>query len=393
MKNLFSLAIATFFTLSAWGQSSKFKAAQVTLNNDEQKTGLVAAEFFVGAPKGLYFKAQENDKAEFIKIESIREVQITGAERYCTYCDSKTNNTCQWLQTLLQSQTNLYRSASDPELYYLEEDNKFSPIRNNSLSGLVNLMKQKCSGFNPPSNIGFNPQSLVNLVKSYDQCKNPQASEAKTMYRDFARSLYIGPKVGIDAGGVSPTKGTYYSMGSFSGGVTPGFGLALQWQLGPKWSALSNMYYLSRTFSSDSINVWPVLEPNYSEVKMTLNFIDVPLYLQYQFSSGKFKPFVQAGIHAGLALNSGIEETMFEADEQELAEQPSNKFRNPAFGYGLGLGFNFDLSEKNRLQFLANYNQYAIPLESSSPLFRSGDQIKPVTFPRMQVGLSYLWRL
>jgi Outer membrane protein beta-barrel domain len=393
MKNLFSLAIATFFTLSAWGQSSKFKAAQIILNNDEPKTGLVAAEFFVGAPKGLYFKAQENDKAEFLKIESIREVQITGAERYRAYCDSKTNNTCQWLQTLLQSQTSLYRSASDPELYYLEEDNKFSPIRNNSLSGLVNLMKQKCSGFNPPSNIGFNPQSLVNLVKSYDQCKNPQASEAKTMYRDFARSLYIGPKIGIDAGGVSVFEGSYYGFGGFSGGLTPGFGLSIQWQLGSKWSALTNLSYLSRTFSSDSINVWPVGEPNYSEVEMKLNFIDVPFYVQYQFSKGKFNPFVQAGIHAGVLLKGEIEEKMFEADEQELADQPRNKFRSPAFGYGLGLGFNFALSEKKRLQLLANYNQYAIPLASSSRLFEPSKQIKPVIFPRMQVALGYLWRI
>jgi hypothetical protein len=392
MRHLFILVLLLFIASNVFAQNLKFRAATVTLNKADPKTGWVAAEFFVGAPKGLFFKVQENDKAEFLKIETIKEVQLTDAERYLVYCDAKANNTCHWLETLLQGQISLYHSASDPEIYFLEEDNIFSPIRSNSLSGVVNLMKQKCAGFNPPAGISLNSPNLVNLVKSYNQCKNPQAAESKTMYHQFKQSFFIGPKVGVDMGRASMYKGVNYAPSNFKMNTTMGFGLALHWQMGARWSALTSLNFLSRTLSTDSINIPPFEDPNFANVLIKLSFIEVPLYVQYQFVTGKISPFVQAGLHAGVGLRSGIAETLL-LDYTVVYDQPIiNRFRSPAFGYGLGLGMNFDLGEKKRLQVLVNRNQYDIPLVSFVRHY-SSYSFKTVSFPRTQVGLSYLWKL
>jgi hypothetical protein len=162
--------------------------------------------------------------------------------------------------------------------------------------------------------------------------------------------------------------------------------------MGARWSALTSLNFLSRTLSTDSINIPPFEDPNFANVLIKLSFIEVPLYVQYQFVTGKISPFVQAGLHAGVGLRSGIAETLL-LDYTVVYDQPIiNRFRSPAFGYGLGLGMNFDLGEKKRLQVLVNRNQYDIPLVSFVRHY-SSYSFKTVSFPRTQVGLSYLWKL
>jgi len=173
-----------------------------------------------------------------------------------------------------------------------------------------------------------------------------------------------------------------------------GPGLAVQFHFNSRLVANTGFFYFQHRFKSDSVNVWPVISPNYSKVSMNLSFLDVPFTLQYHFSKKRISPFLQLGANLGIALKREVTEKQFIATPQELSQQPRTTFPSFSLGYGGGFGVRIRLKEKMNLQFLCQYTRFETPMVARSTLFGEG-AIDPVTInlSRVQLGGTLTFRL
>ena len=187
----------------------------------------------------------------------------------------------------------------------------------------------------------------------------------------------------------------YYGRGAYQASPALTSGVALQLQIAPNWSASIEVVYFQRSFSADSVNVWPVISPNYSKVNLDLAFLEIPFAGQYYFSKGKIAPYIQAGLHLGVPIKRSLAEEQFRANADELEDQPKNSFIGPAFGYGGGLGLKLQLSEKMTLQLSGQFTKFATTLSSSSKAFESSgfEDRTPIDMPRIQAGGVLFFRL
>ncbi len=389
---LFNLLLLT----STFAQSNKFQAGEILLKNGIQKTGYILGQFHLEAPKGVYFKPDEVTKSEYLEFSEVQEVRLGETLRYITHCTQNTaQERCHWLKTLLLGKINLYQSASDEGLYFMEEAGVFNGIRSPSFEGTLTLLKRKCEGFVAPVDAKFGTASLIQVVANYNRCKYPNDQTQAFYVPETPANWLIGPKVGVNLGNASIFENHYYGRGAYQASPALTSGVALQLQIAPNWSASMEMVYFQRSFSADSVNVWPVVSPNYSKVNIDLAFLEIPFAGQYYFSKGKIAPFIQAGLHLGVPIKRSLAEEQFRANADELEDQPKNSFIGPAFGYGGGLGLRLQMSEKMTLQLSGQFTKFATTLSSSSKAFESSgfEDRTPIDMQRIQVGGVLFFRL
>ncbi len=391
--SLFNLLLLT----STFAQSNKFQAGEILLKNGIQKTGYILGQFHLDAPKGVYFKPDEVTKSEYLEFSEIKEVRFGETLRYIPHCTQNTaQERCHWLKTLLIGKVSLHQSAADEGLYFMEEGGIFNGIRSPSFEGTLNLLKRKCEGFVVPANARFGTASLIQVVANYAKCKYPQEQvQSLQNAEETPAHWFIGPKVGANFGNASIFENHYYGRGAYQASPALTSGVALQLQIAPNWSASIEAVYFQRSFSADSVNVWPVVSPNYSKVNLDLAFLEIPFAGQYYFSKGKIAPYIQAGLHLGVPIKRSLAEEQFRANADELEDQPKNSFIGPAFGYGGGLGLKLQLSEKMTLQLSGQFTKFATTLSSSSKAFESSgfEDRTPIDMPRIQAGGVLFFRL
>lgn len=173
MRSLLGLWMTVMLTSSLFAQNNRFQSGEVLLRNGIQKTGFVLGDFGLNAPKGVYFKASETEKAEYLSFMDIQEVQFAETLRYITHCTQNTaQERCHWLKQLLSGKVNLYQSPADEGLYFIEEAGVFHAIREPSLPGTLTLLKRKCADFTPPSDTRFTPATLIQMTINYNHCKD-----------------------------------------------------------------------------------------------------------------------------------------------------------------------------------------------------------------------------
>lgn len=397
MRYIFHSLIALLLLTSASAQSNKFQAGEILLKNGIQKTGYVLGQFHLGAPKGVYFKPDEATKSEYLEFSDIQEVRFGETLRYITHCTQNTaQDRCHWLKTLLTGKISLHQSVADEGLYFMEEAGAFNAIRSPSFEGTLALLKRKCEGFVAPANAKFGTATLIQVVANYAKCKYPNEEPTSLYVPETPASWFIGPKVGINLGNASVSESTYYSQGQYIGQLAISPGLALQVRVSEHWSATAELLYFKRSFKSDSVNVWDILSPNYSKIKVDFSYLEIPLSGQYYFSAGKISPFVQAGVNIGIPLNRRFQEEMFNATPSEFELQPDVKFKGLGFGFGGGLGLNVQMNERSQLQFQGQYTYFTNIFKNNSSVTASsainqGETVFKIS--HFQLGLAWLIRL
>jgi outer membrane protein W len=382
----------------AFTQSNKFQTGQITLQNGDQKSGLIAGSFSKEDPKGVYFKATSSSNEEFIVFDQIQEVLLSDSIRFITHCaESNSIKRCSWLRTLFQGNVSLHQDLANESLYFLEEGGVFILLRKQNFDGILKVLKQKCPDFTPERKSSFNTHTLIQLISTYSRCKNP-TDQLRYYYEPIPDPIriYIGPSLGLNLNGAHFSKFTYFGRGKYVGDpiANIGPGLAVQFHFNSRLVANTGFSYFQHRFKSDSVNVWPVISPNYSKVSMNLSFLDVPFTLQYHFSKKRVSPFLQLGANLGIALKKEVTEKQFIATPQELSQQPRTTFPSFSLGYGGGLGVRIRLKEKMHLQFLCQYTRFETPLAARSTLFGDG-AVDPVTIylTRVQLGGMLTFRL
>lgn len=397
MRYFLPLWMIVWLISSLSAQSNKFRSGEILLRNGIQKTGFVFGQFHLAAPKGVYFKASETEKTEYVEFKDIQEVQFGSTERYLTHCTQNTaQQTCHWLKTLLLGKISLHQSVADGGLYFMQEAGTFNAIRSPSFEGLLALLKRKCPTFTPPASTKFSTETLIQTVVNYNQCQNP-GDQAQALYiPEEPAQWFIGPKLGFNLSGASIYELNYYGRGKYTASPSITAGLSAQIGITEHWSAGIDLLYYQQAVKSDSVNVWDVTSPNYSKINVDLSFVEIPFYAQYYFSGNKIKPFIQAGAHLGIPIKRTFQQEMFNATPSEIDGQPGISFLGPGVGFGGGVGLKTQLNDRSHLQVLGQYTQYATTFVATSSIFGGNDDSfteTPIRISRFQLALSYLIRL
>lgn len=380
-------------SISAFTQTgNNFQAGQLVLKNGETKAGLIFAQFQNSKP--LRFKSTENASESSFELSQIKEVRIGSQERYIPYCATETN--CQWLTNLLGCKVNLYRSASETSLYYLEEEGTFYAIKLTTLAGVVNALQNKCSSFKAQNKqYRFTTSSLIEMTSDYCQCKYPdqkKPSTAPKTYQEKTARLYLGVQVGLNQGSTGMEENLfperYFKGGGFRDQVGLSFGIPAEFQIGKHLAIQTGLHLFQRSTLRDSVNINFTYAEYFNQIKFSLTYLDVPLLVQYRFGPEKLQPFVQVGAQIGVPLSRKFIHTPY--DPNLNYETPFHVFQAMGTGLRAGIGVNKSLNNKIKLQLLGQYIRFSTFFEHTIPAFIDGDQINSSVF---QISGGLMWRM
>jgi len=184
-------------------------------------------------------------------------------------------------------------------------------------------------------------------------------------------------------------------------------GADLDWNIDERWSLSLGAGYSRKSFQ---LNFNDNSQGYRSSFKENQDWIDVPLLLKYSLDSGKFRPFVYAGLSANLLINAKLspEATDYNRDpslaNQQASQAPdqSISFMRNFFNTSLVLGggykykvgknfFYFDIRYMAGLTNIAKnggFNSLLYQFQYQSPYFRldnlsiSVGYVKPLYNPR-----------
>ena len=387
--SLFNLLLLT----STFAQSNKFLAGEILLKNGIQKTGYILGQFHLDAPKGVYFKPDEVTKSEYLEFSDIQEVRFGETLRYITHCTQNTaQERCQWLKTLLIGKVSLHQSASDEGLYFMEEGGIFNGIRSPSFEGTLTLLKRKCEGFVAPANAKFGTGSLIKVTVAYNQCKNPN-NQAQILYvPEQPPRFFWGPKIGVNTGNANIVETPFYQSADYIGSTafTTGVVFQLRTKIGLAVQTELNFFY--RTITNDTFNFGLQTNPFLRTLKVKLNFVELPLILQfYLLKNKKIDPLIQVGVNALLPIHRDFYGTSL----NEVAQPPyrpfGNKFSGLGLGYSFGAGAEWRLGEHKSIRIIAQKAFFSNTLDTNLNIYPG--RIMAFDFERFQVDASLLYRI
>lgn len=393
MRIALLLILGMLHGISVFTQSgNSFQAGQLVLKNGETKAGFIFAQFQNNKP--LRFKSTENASEVSFELNQIKEVHIGSQERYIPYCATGAN--CQWLTNLLECKVNLYRSASETSLYYLEEEGTFYAIKLTTLAGVVNALQNKCSSFKAQNKqYRFTSSSLIEMTSDYCQCKYPdqnQPSTAPKTYQEKTARLFLGVQVGLNQGSTEMRENLfperYFLGGGFRDQLGLSFGIPAELQIGKHLAIQTGLHLFQRSTLRDSVNINFTYAEYFNQIKFSLTYLDIPLSVQYRFGPEKLQPFVQVGAQIGVPLSRKFIHTPY--DPSLDYETPFHVFQAMGTGFRVGIGVNKSLNSKMKLQLLGQYIRYSTFFEHTIPAFIDGDQIDSSVF---QISGGLMWRM
>ncbi len=393
MRTFLFLSICILHCFPAFPQSgNSFQAGQLMLQNGETKAGLIAAQFQNN--KALRFKSSENASETSFELNQIKEVRIGEQERYVPYCPASAS--CQWLTTLLECKVNLYRSAGEASLYYLEEEGVFYAIKLTTLSGVVTALQNKCASFKAQNKqYRFTSSSLIEMAGDYCQCKYPGQSRPSTApktYKEKTAQLYLGLQLGLNQGSTRMEENLfaerYFKGGGFRDQLGLSFGIPVELQVGKHLAIQTGLHLVQRSTLRDSVNINFTYAEFFNQIKFSLTYLDIPLLVQYRFGTEKLQPFVQVGAQIGVPLSRKFIHTPY--DPSLDYETPFHVFQAMGTGLRAGIGVNKSLNSRMKLQIMGQYIRYSTFFEHTIPAFIDGDQIDSSVF---QISGGLMWSM
>lgn len=205
-------------------------------------------------------------------------------------------------------------------LVYLYEDNR--PKAEEAYVSLLGVNKE----YKP--NEEFDPKRLVNLAKSFRT----------------RPILAAGFKGGTTATVVNTIN--YRSLDNDLNNtenwlLSPGINAALALYV-PVLKNLEvggEVQYVGNRIQSTTSQMWSFAEVNYSE---NLNYVNIPVYINYGFTLGRYNPYAYAGYAYGILLNSSISAERLNGQESSVTGSSfsgntlRNRFNQSVLG-GIGL--------------------------------------------------------
>jgi len=139
-------------------------------------------------------------------------------------------------------------------------------------------------------------------------------------------------------------------------------GLDYERGLNPQWSVMTGVHYTTRGFGlreDMNVNILGLDVPVGARINTKLNYVEVPVALQYEFTKQGIKPYVKGGVSAGYAISGKIQPKVQAIINWNLPEIPINLENDLYNRFDLsalvGAGISIPTNDIGSIQFEVSY--------------------------------------
>jgi len=305
----------------------------------------------------------ETAGAEPVKVplSTIREIYLSETEQYLIYELNAAGRTEQiTFRRIVDAPVSLYRGSSSTRgsgLYLLEDRADLNLlIDRDNFEGVRQTILSRCPGMRD-QRYSYNQSSLTDLVVDYNRC-SVDGGEATVLEAAAPAKFRIGLRPYWYSADLVLPGSNYYAGGEYEGESGFSAALSLAWIANANLRVMLEPSYLQLRSSSPYVNVIPLDEPlTYSEVTFDMQYLELPVLVQYGFPMERLRPFVEGGLYLGIPLSRELEDELIFADPSHIQFQPSTSFQDPNYGYTIGAGLGWTLSRKLELELLGRWTQ------------------------------------
>ncbi len=344
---------------------------------------------------GVWFR-QGAGAEERVPLEEIREIYVNASEQYYIYeLVGQERTEPLTLRKVIEGEASLYQGNSSlkkaPVFLFRDRGNREFLIERGNLEGVIRVLDQDCPGLSN-GNYDFREKDLVNLMLAYNACLG---SEGEVLRVQSPGTFRLGLRAYAFLGNLKLPDGHHYAEGEYEDPPGVSAALSLAWVVNPRVRVMTEVGYFHHVHKSDNVNVPPTdLPTTYSRIKFDFHYLEVPLMVQYGFPQGKWRPFLEGGLYAGIPLSREVEEEFFVTDFREYQNQPKNSFDDINWGYTIGGGMGLELSERIELDLLARWSQASMLMRTNfSPGSDFANQLANIRTDKISLGARLSWRL
>ncbi len=390
---LYPVFLILLFSIPAFAQKSNLRQGALIKYDGTRVEGYFKQNISLKQEATLWFQPGPQADPQRVELDSIRELTV-GAERYIVHqLPYKTYEETSLMKQVTEGAVNLFRGiSSERGTVFLWRDREDAVLLSrNNFEGFAQSAASRCPGIQAEG-YRFSQSSLVKLAQAYRDCRF--AGEPVNVMEEAPEGF--GFAVGIRPywynNTLDQSESAYYGRGEYDSYSSFSAALPLAWMVNPRIRVMLEPGYTRVLSTSENVNVPPYEEPRtYSEVTFDLQYIDLPVLLQYGLPLGAVRPFVEAGVYIGIPLKREVTDELFFLDFTHTEFKPSSVvFDEPNFGYTVGAGFGLPFSSAFEAELLARWTHSASSMEVNSE-YNDGPAFHSFRVNMLQVGLRLWW--
>lgn len=344
---------------------------------------------------GVWFREGAGEE-ERIPLQEIREIYVQASEQYYIYDLVEQERTEPLtLRKVIEGEASLYQGNSSlkkASVYlFREEGGREFLIDRGNLEGVIRVLDRDCPGL-AEGNYKFRDKDLVELLRAYNECLG---STGKVLREQRPQTFLLGLRAYAFMANLALPGRHYYGQGDYDSPVGVSAALSLAWEINPHVRVMVEAGYFHHIQRGDSINVRPTdLPTTHSRVKFDMQYLELPLLVQYGFPQGKWRPFLEGGLYVGIPLSREVEDEFFVTYPWEYQNQPENSFDDFNWGYTLGAGMGLVLSPRLDLEILARWSQASMLMRTNFDVGSDfANQLANIRTDKISLGARLSFRL
>jgi len=349
--------------------------------------GLIRNDISLKGGAGFYFKPEKGEKSVFVPAAAFYMAQLGDDDRYRTLYDYPDYRI---VKGMVEGPASMYRGAipGQGEVYYFIEADSTVQIDPDNYRRKVGELAADCPNIDPADYGKYRHREFIELAEQYNACRFPGA-ELEMLEAPRRLEVWLGPKLIWNNGRITLGEGNYYHNGAYDERYTNfSGGLSGQLKLSEQFRIVTELIFHHEETASDYVNVTPQEEEGtFSAVRIRLNYLELPLSLQWGYSFGPLRPFIELGGYLGIPLSRKVDDQLTVADPEHEQFQPRNDFRGGNSGLVAGGGIGWRIDEEWEAQLALRYLRGTTTMESFSNAFGNTALFSDVTGTRLEVGL------
>ena len=367
---------------SLHGQSDDFIKGYVITNSEEKIEGLLREYSDKELSDVIEFKISKDSNTIYYRPDDLGSFFIEPSNYFESISISGNTNQRLFIRKILEGQTSLFRYPLNQETeYILKKQNgeflhisKNDKVTHNSIEydvkyiGKLKSFLSDCKAFFKIKNIIWHENKLIELVSNYNNCVDPN-SESIDLNAKKKPKFGFGGLLGAKYVNMIPAHRTgIVARGSIN--QIPAKELVLSPQIGlVGYMQFYNRYFLqlglTYSYYQGTFRDREVLTINQS-----LNFLEIPISLRYNFTSRKRTFFLMAGTTRDILLSHSTEvDFPPSATSARIFYTFNKKYAIDLHG---GFGYEFEFSEGLFVNFELLYLRANLKYDSDRGTITNG---------------------
>ena len=374
-----SFFLLLLLAVNSFGQEKGFEPGYLLLSSGDTLRGSIKKSLATEHSERVLFRANGKTNTTTYTPEQI-DAYFFGTNHYY-FTDSVALRDADgdiyfkqlFLRKLLNGSIELYRldyKIAEEQAAFYQYENRFYFFKESGNNPMIDLLsngykiklnnafKSKNCELDKTKNYNYTDAGLSNLISEYNKCLG-SSSELLFTPKKSKSKLKLGFSAGVADDRIESGFAPY---ADFEEANNLGYELNFFFEL-PLWKAIAlrgGLQYKHREFNGTQNYIVPELNDNAGEViglnaDIKINQITSPWQIKADILNGRAKPYLLLGGYFGVALQNTayLEQPEFRfIDGQSLivkeGENPFSAGINQfELGWNTGVGFSYDLNEKN----------------------------------------------